>query len=77
MEPESSLASSKEPATGPYSEPVQPIPQLHSVSLRAILILSFHLRQSLASSLFTSVLSIKIFSCVLRMLEGKVVPVLN
>jgi len=60
MEPESSLASSKEPATGPYSEPVQPIPQLHSVSLRAILILSSHTHLGLPNCVFFLVLQTKI-----------------
>jgi hypothetical protein len=55
MEPEGSIPCSQEPATGPYPETYQS----HPIPLRAILILSTHLRLALPSGLFPSGLPTK------------------
>jgi hypothetical protein len=53
--------SSQDPATGPYIEPNESSPQLTLLSLiRAILILTSHLRLGLPSGLFIQVFPTKV-----------------
>jgi len=55
MEPKGSCLYSQEPATGPCSEPDAASPYLfHPISLRSILILSWHLQLGLLSFIFPS-----------------------
>jgi hypothetical protein len=55
MEPEGSLPYLQEPATGPYLDPDESIPQPPSLfSVTSILILSSYLRPDLPNGLFTS-----------------------
>jgi hypothetical protein len=51
MEPESSLLCSQKASTSPYPEPDQSNPS-HPVSLRSVLLLSYHLRQGHPAGLF-------------------------
>jgi hypothetical protein len=44
MEPEGSLPCSQEPSTGPYSEPDQPNPYIHFLSLRSLSKVSVQVR---------------------------------
>jgi len=60
MVPEVSLPCSQEPATGPCSESDESSPQLPTLSVRSILILSAHLHLLLQSVLFSSGLPTKI-----------------
>jgi len=65
MEPEGSLPSSQESATGPSPVPDSSSPHLpHTISLIFNLILSFHLCLYLSSGLLTSSFPIKIFVCI-------------
>ena len=59
MEPEGSLPHSQVPANCPYPEPDQSCPSPHAISLRSILILSFHLNLGLPNGLFPSGLPTK------------------
>jgi hypothetical protein len=54
QEPESSSTHSQQLATGPYPEPVESNPHPQPISLRSILIPSYHLRLGLPSGLFPS-----------------------
>jgi len=55
METEGSLPCSQQPATGPYIELHESSPHLpHSISVRSIPVLSFHLRLGLPCGLFPS-----------------------
>jgi len=55
METEGSLSYSQEPNTGPYPELHASSPHFpHPISLRSILILSYHQRLGLPSGLFPS-----------------------
>jgi hypothetical protein len=54
MEAEGSLQCSQEPSTGLYPEPDKFSPHLYPISIRYILIISFHLSLGLPSTLFLS-----------------------
>jgi hypothetical protein len=63
--PEGSLPCSKEPATGPYAEPLESSPYIPILYLLSILISSSHLRPGLKSGVFPTDFPVEIYSAFL------------